>query len=441
MKTITLIFTLLLLSSACTTGILAKTTSMQPLADPNLEILNMIDQITNPLVFSYHDHLMSYGARYTGSENCSQAAIYLLSAFTQMGLQAEFHEWSFGGFTSQNVVATLPGNNPTSTSVIIMSAHYDCTPGSLGADDDGSGVAGVLATAAVLSNYTFNHTIKFVCFSGEEVGTYGSFMYAKDAYDTQENIHAVINLDMIGYANSTHGGNYINFMCPPRGRWIGDYAQTLGELYYPYTNLSVEIRPNYIGADHQAFIEYGYDGVWIAHHDGYPWANTPDDTPDHLNWTYQVKATKFLLAVVAELANKPIPISVQLTTPYEGYAYFYNKPLFPLLLKNGWYKGTRGATIALGRPIVSATVNTEQEIEYVVFCIDGNFMSWETEPPFEWRIQGKHFPPIGKHTINVYAQTKNGCTAYDEMDITLYTLSSQYGKAGNLIEKFFLSKN
>jgi len=64
-----------------------------------------------------------------------------------------------------------------------MSARYDCTSGSLGADDDGSGVAAVLASASIMSHYAFNHTIRFIAFSGEEVGTYGSFTYAKEAYE------------------------------------------------------------------------------------------------------------------------------------------------------------------------------------------------------------------------------------------------------------------
>ena len=89
--------------------------------------------------------------------------------------------------------------------------------------------------------------------------------------------------------------------------------------------------------------------------------------------------------------------------------------------------------------MAAAEVFTQEDIEYVVFCIDGNFMFWDNEPPFEWRIEGKHYPPIGKHTLSVYVYTTEGHDATDEMDITIFTLSNQYGKFGKLIERLFLN--
>ena len=67
------------------------------------------------------------------------------------------------------------GKNISSEAIYVVSAHYDCSEGSMGANDDGSGVAGMLAIADILSKYSFNHTIQFIAFSGEEVGTLGSF--------------------------------------------------------------------------------------------------------------------------------------------------------------------------------------------------------------------------------------------------------------------------
>jgi len=399
--------------------------SSSPLSDT--DVTDMIVQITEPLVYEYHEGLMSFGARYTGSINCTLAAQYIFDEFEDMGLDSTFHEWKYDGFTSRNVVATLPGTDPSSNAIYIFSAHYDCTPGSLGADDDGSGVAAVMATAYVLSQYSFDHTIQFIAFSGEEVGTYGSFTYARDAYFRGDNIVAVINADMIGYANSTEGGKLIRFHQPDRAVWIAEYAALVGEKYLDLIDISVELRPNYIGADHQPFLDYGYDGVWIAHHDGYPWANSPEDNPDHLNWTYQTKATKFLCALVAELAFDPIDVQVVLTHPYEGYGYLFNRPILPLSLGRQWYKGLRGMTVILGRAVATADVYTQEDVEYVVFCLDDNFMFFDADPPYEWKIQGKHFPPIGKVTLKVYVYTTSGSVDTDEMDIRILTFSSQYG--------------
>jgi len=402
--------------------------NFQPEIDNNQKIIEMFLQVDESRIYNYHEKLMNFGPRYTGSINCSLAADYIYDEFEKMDLEVEFHNWEYDGFQSRNIIATLNGSDKNSNAIFIMSAHYDCTPGSLGADDDGSGVAAVLAAAEIMSKYSFNHTVRFIAFSGEEVGTYGSFTYARDAYEQGDNIVAVINIDMIGYAETTEGGKYIRFHSPERSMWIAEFATAIGEKYGEFLDMYVETRPNYIGADHQAFVDYGYDGVWIAHHDGYQWANTPEDTPDHLNWTYQTKATKLLLAVVAELAIKPLDVQVVLRSPYEGKGYIFNKPIFSLACGKGWYKNRRGMTLIFGRADAIADVFSDEKIEYVVFCLDGNFMKFDSEPPYEWKIQGKHYPVFGKTKLKVYAYTESQKFATDEMDITIFTTSCQYGK-------------
>ncbi len=392
------------------------------------EIVEMIQQINESMVFDYMQSLLSFGPRYTGSENCSQAADWIFDTFDDMGLDTMFHHWDYAGFSSQNVVATLPGTNPVSKAQIILSAHYDCTPGSLGANDDASGVAAAIAAASVMKDYSFDHTIKFIAFSGEEVGTYGSFCYARDAYRNNDNIYAVLNMDMIGYADSVDGGNLLRFHCPSRSWWIGEDAQRYADIYAQYTNISVETRPNYIGADHQAFIDYGYDGVWIAHRDGYPWANTPGDTPDHLNWTYQTKATKAMLAITASFSRRFLPIQVSLTSPKEGMGYVFNRSVISLDLGSEWYRGYRGMTVVFGRPLVSIDISSNEPVDRVIYCVDGNFMVSLSKPPYDWKLQGKHFPFLGRHVLQVYAYTENGNVAFDEMEIFIFTLSCQYGK-------------
>lgn len=392
------------------------------------EIVEMINQVDESLVFYYFDKLMEFGPRYTGSPNCTRAGDYIYEEFEKMGLEVEFHNWTYTKFKSRNVVATLKGSDSTSDAIIIISAHYDCTPGSLGADDDGSGVAVVLASAKVMSNYSFNHTVRFIAFSGEEVGTYGSFTYARDSYNKGDNIYAVLNADMVGYADSTKGGKMIRFFQTDRSAWIPEFAQNIAEKYMDLVDMNVEAVPNYRGADHQAFIHYGYDAVFIAHHDGYPWANSPEDTPDHINHTYLVKTTKFHLAVLAEMANKPIDIQVIIKYPKEGRVYFFNRSLFPLHLGRFWYTELRGTTFIFGRAIAKVNVISKEEINRVIFCIDDIFISWDSQPPYEWKIQGKHYPPLGRHKLVVYAYTKSGKIALDEMDIRTFTLSCQYCK-------------
>lgn len=402
------------------------TDSEKQLSSSYEDIVEMIQQVDEDLVFYHLDNLMSYGPRYTGTDNCTRAGQYIYDEFERMGLEVEFHDWSYDGFQSQNVVGTLKGVNSSGDAEFIMCAHYDCTPGSLGADDDGSGVAAVLAAAEVMSNYSFNHTIRFITFSGEEVGTYGSFTYARDAYANGDNIAGVLNVDMIGYADTTEGGRIIRILHEDRSVWMVDFAKTVCEKYSSVIDMTIEDLPNYPGSDHQAFTDFGFDSVFAIHHDSYPYANTPDDIPEHLNRTYEVKATKILLAILAELANKPIDIQVIIRTPYEGYSYFFNRPILRLSFGKQWYKGLRGTTIIFGRAVASVDVISDEEIEFVIFCINNNFIAWDSEAPYEWKIQGKHYPPIGRHKLRVYAYTTTGKVAVDEMDIIIFTMSCQY---------------
>lgn len=391
-------------------------------------VVAMIQQINESLVFYHHDKPMEFGPRYTGSENCTLAGQYIYDEFEEMGLDVEFHNWKYGGFHSRNIVGVLQGVDPSSNAIFIMSAHYDCTPGSLGANDDGSGVAAVLSAAKVMSRYSFNHTIYFILFSGEEVGTYGSFCYARDAYKRGDNIVAVINADMIGYAASPEGKRIIRFNCPERSAWITEFAEDVSKKYRWLINLSVDVHPNCRGADHQAFVDYGYDGVWVSHYDGYPWSNTPEDTPDRLNRAYQVNATKILLAVVVEIAVKPIDVQVILKTPLEASLYLFSHPTFPLDLGRQGLKGFRGITVIFGRAVISVDVLSNEEVRRVIFCIDDNYVYLDSEYPYEWEIHGKYYPLFGRHTLKVYAYTLSGKVSMDEMDTILFICSYRYCK-------------
>ena len=190
----------LLISSSFLAPARDQKSNMTSLSSNEATIIEMINQINESQLFEYHHGLMMFGPRYTGSINCTLAAEYIYNSFQQMGLDVKFHEWHYDGFQSKNVVATLYGTDVNSTAEYILCGHYDTVAGSPGANDDGSGTAAVLAIANILSQYHFNHTIRFITFSGEEVGTYGSFTYARDAYYRGDNILAVLNMDIIGYA-------------------------------------------------------------------------------------------------------------------------------------------------------------------------------------------------------------------------------------------------
>jgi hypothetical protein len=390
------------------------------------DIIDLINKIDENLVYNYLQKLVSYGPRRTGTLNCSRAAVFLYQEFKNLGLKPEIHRWEFQGFKSSNIIGTIEGNDPSNDAIIIMSAHYDTTKGSPGANDDGSGVAAILAIANILSKCSFDHTIRFIAFSGEEVGTYGSFCYARDAYRRGDNIYAVLNIDIIGWAETEYGGNILRFSYADRSKWIAEFANDISEKYNDILDMWIEEIPNYRGADHQAFIDYGYDGVWIVEHDGGKYCNTPFDNLTYINATYMARATKLLLAILVEMAIKPIDVQVIIKTPYEGTGYWFNTPIIPLNMGKHYFEGYRGMTLIIGRAVTRCEVISKEEVKTVAFCINDYFVSWDSKPPYEWKIEGKYLPLIGKHKLRVVAYTTSGKQSIDEMDINIITLAFQH---------------
>jgi len=108
--------------------------------------------------------------------------------------------------SAQNVVAILPGDSSTlRQEAVVIGAHFDhlgkvgerINPG---ADDNASGVAGLLEIAEAFSESSIRprRSLLFVAFSAEELGLLGSEYFVQNSPIPLEKINAMINLDMIG---------------------------------------------------------------------------------------------------------------------------------------------------------------------------------------------------------------------------------------------------
>lgn len=86
-----------------------------------------------------------------------------------------------------------------------VSDPLDFTSDSPGANDNASGVAGVLEAARVLSKQKFAGSIVYAALSGEEQGLYGGAIVAKHAKAQGWNIQGVLNNDMIGNIEGING--------------------------------------------------------------------------------------------------------------------------------------------------------------------------------------------------------------------------------------------
>ena len=330
---------------------------VKPLETKGETILEILDQIDENLILGYLENLTDIGPRVTGTTECTEAGDYIYDIFEDIGLDVRYHEWSYGGYTDRNIEGTLEGISETSDEIYIICAHYDTVPGSPGADDDGSGTVAVMAAAKIMSQYQFNHTIKFVAFSGEEEGLLGSHEYARDAAQNGDNIIAALNIDMIGFAISEEDETNIKVYENEASEWLTDYSIEVSEEYFEILNLTIIPSGYTYGSDHHSFWEYGYDSVFYHEYNFNDYYHSPEDTIDKMNMDYDTRSSELIIATLGELAQAQL-----LGEPPEN-------PVKP----NGPIEGVEGQELTFS----TSTIDPDGDQIYFIFDWgEGNFSTW-----------------------------------------------------------------
>jgi Zn-dependent M28 family amino/carboxypeptidase len=117
--------------------------------------------------------------------------------FASLGFTVERQAYG----TGTNVIGVLEGTSAPAEQVAI-SAHYDSVPNCPGADDNGSGVAGVLEAARVLAASPHARTLVVACWDEEEKGLIGSSAFVARAAAAGQHFVASFVFEMIGYKNT-----------------------------------------------------------------------------------------------------------------------------------------------------------------------------------------------------------------------------------------------
>ena len=285
-------------------------------------VIDILEQVDESIFLRYEENLTANGPRPTGSASCIAAADYMYDQFQSMGLAVRYVPWSNGGYDSDNVEATLNGTDTTSDDIYIICAHYDTVSAGPGADDDTSGTAAVLIAASIMSHYQFNHTIKFVAFSGEEQGLLGSAVYAADVAAQGWDIIGVLNCDMISYAITSSDGNNLIVFEDDASEWLYSYTAAINTLYADYIQLTLEQGGWTWGSDHNSFWDQGYSALFYFEYTETPYYHSAQDTIAHINASYAVKNMRLIFATLAELAGSGLsstpPAKPMLTGPDNG---------------------------------------------------------------------------------------------------------------------------
>jgi len=381
------------------------------------KIMAIIETINKSLISEYLQTIVGYGPRLTGTYGCEKSAKYIYEQFQEMGLKTRYQNWTKFTtgknplkpkpriFRSQNVEGVLEGKDTSSDKLVIFNAHYDSVKVSPGADDDGSGTAAVLAAAYVLSKFEFNHTIKFVTFSGEEQGLFGSQIYAKEAYENDDEIVVEFNADMIGYCKTIEGENRFRLSGTKDAEWIMNDIDKLNVDF----NFNFEL-PRWIisevgpgGSDYFSFVQYGYESIAFWEGEWNQNMHTPQDDLDNVNIEYLVKTTRFIAATIANIADITINYpQVKIESPKRGKLYLEGKEKKDLIQTNE----DEIRTIVINDIWVWADAKYgDVPIKKVEFYYDSKLQHIDVTPPYKWQLNKFS---ISKHEIRV--------VVYDELD-------------------------
>lgn len=169
-----------------------------------------------------------------------------------------------GKDTSSNLIADRPGSGPAPRPRVYVTAHLDSINhedgpdgDAPGADDNGSGSAGLLEMARVLAAAPTKHDLRFVLFGGEEQGLYGStHLVAKLAAAERKRIRAVVNMDMIASTNTAQ--RTVLLEGAPASSAVIDQLESAARTY---TTLDVERSLHASNSDHVPFLDAGIPAV------------------------------------------------------------------------------------------------------------------------------------------------------------------------------------
>ncbi len=160
-------------------------------------------------------------------DSLERAARYIESELSAAGYAPTRQTYTAYRKPVSNIIAEKMGTRPRS---IVIGAHYDSVPGSPGADDNASAVAGLLELARMLRNSPCAGGFKFAAYVNEESPSFGSdymgsMQYARSLKERGENVAFMIALEMIGCFDKRKPQNYplrlMRRFYPKTGDFIG----------------------------------------------------------------------------------------------------------------------------------------------------------------------------------------------------------------------------
>jgi hypothetical protein len=255
------------------------------------------------------------------------SAEYIRAEWQAQGYEVLSQAYEAGKMACENLEATRWGRGKRNE-IILVGAHYDTVGGSPGANDNGSGIAGMLEISRHLAELAPDKTVRFVAFVNEEPPFFfregmGSLVYAKAARKRGDNIKLMMSLEMLGCFRREPGSQayppFLSHFYPDRADFIAFVSNILSfnglrktiaafraHSDFPCQSLAAPIFVPGVGmSDQLSFWRQGYRALMVTDTAFYRYRyyHTAEDTEDKLDFPSMARVVAGMQGAIVELAG------------------------------------------------------------------------------------------------------------------------------------------
>jgi Zn-dependent M28 family amino/carboxypeptidase len=281
---------------------------------------NLVIEVSALSLEAHLTHLVSFPTRHSTSAHYTNAARWARDQLEALNYTTRLESILVNGGPSQNIIADKRGSAAGVREVVLITAHLDSIniqggpmAPAPGADDNGSGSAGLLEIARVFATHQSEQDLRFILFGGEEEGLFGSKQYVASLPEAErQRIRAVVNMDMIGTINASTRSVMLEGASVSQGVING-----LAAAAATYTTLAVETSLNPFACDHVPFIEVGIPAVLTI--EGADHANSNihsiRDTLENINYDFTQEILRMNVSFLANEIGQASPLVERFVNP------------------------------------------------------------------------------------------------------------------------------
>lgn len=265
---------------------------------------------------------------YKHPENLDRAAAYIRREFDRTNGRVSEQTYEVNGHIYRNVILQL---GPHTEERIVVGAHYDTAGPLPGADDNASGIAGLIELAYLLDRVSLPLTVELIAYTLEEppffrTSKMGSAVHANNLKKQGVLVRMMISMEMIGTFSDDANSQlfpfpFLKLFYPSEGNWIGvignlssgsDVRRVKASMHratelpvYSF-NAPPLLVPGIDWSDHLNYWNYGYPAVMITDTSFFRNINyhSEHDTPEKLDYERMSMVVVGVYEAVLDIAQE-----------------------------------------------------------------------------------------------------------------------------------------